>query len=69
MVFDALVLHGACGNATAARRRRALSTRWAGVDARFVRRKKMIRLIRDPDLEPGDALDCDLFPVVWRRPG
>jgi hypothetical protein len=26
----------------------------------------MAELIRDPGLEPGDALDCELFPVVWR---
>ena len=68
VVFDALILHGASGNTTATSRRRALSTRWAGDDARFVRRNKMIRLIRDPGLQPGDALDCDLFPVIWRRP-
>jgi len=68
VVFSALVLHGARGNTSASRRRRALSTRWAGDDARFVRRKKMIELIRDPGLEPGDVLDCDLFPVVWPPP-
>ena len=67
VVFSALTLHAAAGNATTARRRRALSTRWTGDDARFVRRKKMITLIRDPGLKPGDALDSDLFPVVWRH--
>ena len=67
VVFSALTLHAAAGNATAARRRRALSTRWTGDDARFVRRKKMITLIRDPGLKPGDPLDSDLLPVVWRH--
>ena len=67
VVFSALTLHAAAGNATTTRRRRALSTRWTGDDARFVRRKKMITLIRDPGLKPGDALDSDLFPVVWRH--
>ena len=67
VVFDGLTLHGATGNSSAERRRRALSTRWSGDDVRFVQRKKMIKLIRDPGLTPGDPLDCDLFPVVWRR--
>ena len=67
VVFSALTLHGAAGNSTASRRRRALSIRYAGDDARFVRRKKMIRLPRDPGLKVGDRLDCDLFPVVWPR--
>ena len=65
VVFSALTLHGAAGNATGDRRRRALSIRYAGDDARFTRRKKMIRLLRDPGLEVGDRLDCDLF----RSPG
>lgn len=68
VIFHALVLHAAPGNTTVERRRRALSTRWAGDDMRFIRRKKMIRLIRDPGLSPGEVLDCDLFPVAWRRP-
>ncbi len=67
VIFDGLVLHGAKGNTTTASRRRALATRWAGDDVRFIRRKKMIRLLRDPGLAPGDRMDCDLFPVVWRR--
>ena len=67
VVFSALTLHGAAGNSTASRRRRALSIRYAGDDARFVQRKKMIRLPRDPGLKVGDRLDCDLFPVVWPR--
>lgn len=69
LVFDGLTLHGAAGNTTATRRRRALSVRYAGDDARFIQRKKMIKLLRDPGLKPGDPLDSDLFPVVWRRAG
>ncbi len=65
VAFSALVLHGARGNTSGDRRRRALSTRWAGDDARFVRRRKTIQLLRDPGLEPGDVLDSELFPVVW----
>ena len=46
VVFHALILHSARSNATADRRRRALSTRWAGDDMRYIKRKKMIRLLR-----------------------
>ena len=65
IVFSALTLHSAPGNRSA-RRRRAISTRWTGDDVRYRRRPIMAELIRDPGLEPGDALDCELFPVVWR---
>ncbi len=68
VVFHALILHSARANATADRRRRALSTRWAGDDMRYIERKKTIRLLYDPGLAPGDPLDCELFPVVWPRP-
>lgn len=65
LVFQGLTLHYASGNPTSGRRR-ALSTRWLGDDMRYVRKSKMIQLIRDPGLRPGDAVDCDLFPAVWR---
>ena len=68
VVFSALALHGAAGNETRDRRRRALSIRYTGDDARFVKRKKMIRLLRDPGLRAGDPMDCELFPVAWPRP-
>ena len=68
VVFSALALHGAAGNETRDRRRRALSIRYTGDDARFVKRKKMIRLLRDPGLRVGDRMDSELFPVAWPRP-
>lgn len=68
VVFSALTLHGAAGNATRDRRRRALSIRYTGDDVRFVKRKKMIRLLRDPGLHVGDRMDCELFPVAWPPP-
>ncbi len=67
VVFSALTLHGAAGNATANRRRRALSIRYAGDDARFIQRRKMIKLLRDPGLKVGDILDSDLFPIAWPK--
>ena len=68
VVFSALTLHGASGNETRDRRRRALSIRYTGDDARCVKRKKMSRLLRDPGLRVGDRMDCELFPVAWPRP-
>ncbi len=65
LVFHGLTLHGARSNDTAEYRRRALSVRWTGDDMCFIRRQKMIALPHDPGLEPGDKLDCELFPVVW----
>ena len=68
LVLHARTVHGAPGNASSDRRRRAVSLRFAGDDAVFIRRPAMSEPIRDPGLEPGQALDSDLFPVVWRAP-
>ncbi len=66
LVFAALTLHAAPSNPST-RRRRAISTRWTGDDVRYMRKRRMATLLRDPGLAPGDAMDCSLFPVVWRR--
>lgn len=68
VVFHGLTLHGSAGNDTE-RDRRVLSTRWTGDDARFQRR---LGKMSPPPPEhgapaDGDPLDCDTFPVVWRR--
>ncbi len=63
--FHALTLHGAPGNASPVRRRRAVATRWTGDDARFVRRAGfMSPPFEDVDLQPGAVMDSDSFPVV-----
>lgn len=67
LVFQAMIAHGAPGNATATRRRRALSMRYAGDDARYDPRPGTFQLARDPGLAPGAAMACDLFPRVWPR--
>ena len=59
-------LHAAPGNHTP-NRRRAVAFRYVGDDARYVVRKKGSRPIRDPGLNPGDPLACELFPVVYPR--
>ncbi|MHA1536988.1 MAG: phytanoyl-CoA dioxygenase family protein [Alphaproteobacteria bacterium] len=66
IIHHALTLHGAPGNAST-RRRRALAIRYAGDGAVYTERKSMSKPIRDPGLRPGDPLDCELFPVVWRQ--
>lgn len=69
LVFQAMIVHGAPGNASAATRRRALATRWTGDDARFVRRPGEVAIpTTDPGLPHGAMLDCEDFPVVWRAP-
>lgn len=64
-----LTLHGAPGNASSRQRRRAYVQRWAGDDATYHPRPNLQRMLRDPGIAPGAALDCDLFPVAWRAPG
>ncbi len=65
IVFHALTVHGAPGNSSAVRRRRAVATRWTGDDARFVRRDGfMSPPFEDVTRAPGAPMDCDTFPVV-----
>jgi len=68
IAFHALVVHGAPGNPSKVNRRRAVSLRLTGDDARFARRDGyMSPPFPDVTLRPGDAMDCDSFPVVWPR--
>ena len=65
-IHHALTLHGAPGNQSSTVRRRAYVTRWTGDDVTYYPRPNLMRIPRDPGIEPGSVLDCDLFPVVWR---
>ncbi|HEY1837370.1 MAG TPA: phytanoyl-CoA dioxygenase family protein [Rhizomicrobium sp.] len=68
LVFQAMIVHGAPGNASTQHRRRALSTRWTGDDARYERRQGEIAIpLEDPGLAHGAMMDSDAFPVLWRR--
>ena len=66
VLFDFRTVHGARGNDTAARRR-VLSLRWVGDDARYVERPG-----RTSPPFPGHGMTAgqrwreDWFPVVWR---
>lgn len=64
-VHHALTLHAAGGN-TSDRRRRALSIRYCGPDARFERREGTILKPYQRDLKTGDALSEVDCPTVWR---
>lgn len=66
--FHALTVHGAPGNRSMTRRRRAYATRWLGEDARYGERPGQISPpIEGHGLKPGDDMACEMFPVVWPR--
>jgi len=66
IVFHALTVHGAGGNASLTRRRRAYATRWCGDDARYARRVgRTSPPIEGHGLAPGDPIASALFPPVW----
>ena len=65
-VHHGLTVHGAPGNATVDRRRRAYVTRWAGDDVVYYPRPGIQPMLRDPDIPSGGPLDSDLWPVVWQ---
>ncbi len=69
LFFHALTLHGAAGNASLTRRRRAYATRWLGEDASYATRPGRVSPpIEGHGLKAGDPMACELFPVVWPRP-
>ncbi len=66
VAFNFLTLHGARGNTTAARRR-AFSLRLVGEDARYVERPgKTSPPYPGHDMQPGQRLREDWFPVLRR---
>jgi ectoine hydroxylase-related dioxygenase (phytanoyl-CoA dioxygenase family) len=74
LVHHALTVHGADGNSSQTRRRRAIATRWLGEDVRwddsrpnFVRALRGMKDFPAPQLKQGDVVDDPLFPVVWER--
>ena len=68
LAFHFRTIHGAPGTGTANCRRRAISWRWTGDDATFALRKGIMSppfpSFDECDLEPGDALDSELFPLI-----
>ena len=75
LVHHGMTVHGARPNTTADLRRRALAVRYVGPETRYdprpgtwIHDTKVRTHLPLPDLQPGDPLDCELFPKVWPRP-
>jgi ectoine hydroxylase-related dioxygenase (phytanoyl-CoA dioxygenase family) len=65
ILFHALTVHGASGNNSASRRRRAWATRWCGDDVRYFDRGGDISPpLTNHSLQTGDPLGCELFPQI-----
>lgn len=68
VLFDFRTAHGARGNFTPTRRR-ALSLRWVGDDARYVERSgRTSPPYPGHDMQAGQKLREDWFPVIWQSP-
>lgn len=67
VLFDFRTAHGARGN-TSDSRRRALSLRWLGDDARYVERPgRTSPPFPGHAMQTGDRLRSDWFPVIWNE--
>jgi len=64
-VHHGLTLHGAEGNASNSQRRRAMSVRYCGDDARYRFRRGAAQKPHHAAVRAGDALDHPDYPVVW----
>jgi ectoine hydroxylase-related dioxygenase (phytanoyl-CoA dioxygenase family) len=68
IAFHGLTLHGAPGNASLQRRRRAWATRWFGPGVRYAERGGTVSPpITGHGLRHGDRFGGPLFPQVWPR--
>jgi len=71
-IFNARTIHGGGGDLAPDRELKVFNTKWVGDDVRVCFRSTGM----DPDhqaamtevgLAPGDRVECDLYPEVWRR--
>jgi len=68
IVHNYRLAHGARGNTSLDRSRRAVSLRFAGDDATALHRPSApAEFPVDPSLRDGDPLDSKTYPVVWPR--
>ena len=65
-VHHCRTLHGAAGNASPTMRRRALSVRYCGDDARYRIRRGVPQKPHHAEVADGHVLDHPDCPVVWR---
>ncbi len=69
IVHDVLTVHGAGGNRTADRNRRAISFRYCGDDIRYFEKPGAIPQIGvESSIEDGAPLASRDYPLVWPRP-
>jgi ectoine hydroxylase-related dioxygenase (phytanoyl-CoA dioxygenase family) len=66
-IHHGLMVHYAGGNTTKDRRRRAYATRWAGDDVVYDPRPNIQKMLHDPGIAAGAALDSELWPRVWPK--
>ena len=69
LVHQAMTIHGASGNSSLSRRRRAYSTRWSGDDATWDPRPGILETIPGPSTLPypaivGGPMDSEAFPTM-----
>jgi ectoine hydroxylase-related dioxygenase (phytanoyl-CoA dioxygenase family) len=66
VAFTSRTVHGAGPNDGLVRRG-GYSIRYCGDDVRYDTSHAFSPYLRNPELKPGDQLDSQLFPVVWRH--
>jgi ectoine hydroxylase-related dioxygenase (phytanoyl-CoA dioxygenase family) len=67
IVFDGMTLHGS-GKNTTETRRRACSVRFGGDDAVYLPKgPASFPKFRGREVEPGDAVGRETFPLLWQR--
>ena len=64
-VFHGMTVHGDAGNSTSNRRRRGYTIRYTGDDVVYDTRIGTNKTLRFEDLNDGDPIDSDRFPVVF----
>ena len=68
LLHHCMTVHGAPGNASSTQRRRAYATRWTGDDVVYAPREGQAAITIDkPTIQPGEAIDCAVFPRLWPR--
>lgn len=67
IAFHSLAVHSGRGLAPDARPRMGYSLRFTGPDVRYRLAPSLNKHVLNPDLSPGDPLDSDQYPVVYRK--
>ncbi len=71
-IFNARTIHGGSGNLAPDKALAVFNTQWLGDDARVCFRPEGMdpdhsQVMTDAGLKPGDRVESDLYPVVWRK--